>query len=176
MFVPIFVPRKYIPVSPKVSFVSLRTYMIVMFAAGGSRAEPRADIVLALLHLHQSCHIDCVEASPLHIRMLPPLADYDHLRNLAGQSLPVSFMCYQSRTPLKRRLYSVLTPPIISHAAIRVSSSSECFVSITTWLVIPIMWLTGLQRGEVPSFVYDVHNSSKPLTPQTTSNQKAHAP
>ena len=55
--------------------------------------------------------------------LLPPLADYDHLRNLVGKSFPVSAKLHAvSRDVLLKRLLSASIPLKISRERISPSS------------------------------------------------------
>ena len=77
VLVPIFVPREYVPVNPK------------------ERLDPNPEQTASYWDLLTYTYIAPVvwkayRMAHLPFDMLPPLPDYDHLRNLAAERFPVS--------------------------------------------------------------------------------------
>ena len=94
VLVPIFVPRKYVPANPKVR-PRFRLLAHVSDSVLQEVLEPNPEQTASLGSLHSFTFLGPIiwtawKLPHFTYDMLPPLADYDHLRNLVGQSFPVS--------------------------------------------------------------------------------------
>ena len=93
VFVPIFIPRKYVPLNPKVSS-SLRTRLDASNTLLQEVHEPNPEQTSSIASLVSFTFMAPViwtawKMPHFKYDLFPPLPDYDHLRNLVKRSFPV---------------------------------------------------------------------------------------
>ncbi|KAM5539772.1 hypothetical protein V8D89_006585 [Ganoderma adspersum] len=117
VLVPVFVPRKYAPANPKEVF------------------EPNPEQTASLGSLHSFTFLGPIiwtawKLPHFTYDMLPPLADYDHLRNLVGQSFPLLDPTQnKSRTHMGFKLLRVFWAEFVHLSAMSVAGVVCAFAS-----------------------------------------------